>query len=299
GQSGPSLACPAPSSIPAPTPSPSAQAMYLQKLQESSEAIKAGNFRRAIQLYTESIGLDPENHILYTNRAAAYLKNSQPEKALEDAIRARSICPKWGKDKPFTALTTFEQEEIFNRKYQQFARAFCFPLPPHSSARQTAAVAKEDLTQKGSSSSKTNRHSHSFWVNTPLLVKLSSVQTNPLLKAGINLASSCWRCGGISCPQHLCAPSFHGCTSRGEGRDYWRRSLPLADVLPPSPTQPHPPYTYIQTPTNSPGHISVNGHPLFLLGTTEMFALAYQHVMPNPESWHLPSKLDLTSLNVS
>ncbi|KAK3736252.1 hypothetical protein RRG08_042334 [Elysia crispata] len=97
GQSGPSLACPAPSSIPAPTPSPSAQAMYLQKLQESSEAIKAGNFRRAIQLYTESIGLDPENHILYTNRAAAYLKNSQPEKALEDAIRARSICPKWGK----------------------------------------------------------------------------------------------------------------------------------------------------------------------------------------------------------
>ncbi|GFR97001.1 stress-induced-phosphoprotein 1 [Elysia marginata] len=98
GQSGAALACPTPTtSIPAPTPSPSAQAMYLQKLQESSEAIKAGNFRRAIQLYTESIGLDSENHILYTNRAAAHLKNSQPEKALEDAVRARSICPKWGK----------------------------------------------------------------------------------------------------------------------------------------------------------------------------------------------------------
>ncbi|GFN86493.1 tetratricopeptide repeat protein 28 [Plakobranchus ocellatus] len=84
-------------SIPAPTPSPSSQAMYLQKLQESSEAIKAGNFRRAIQLYTESIVLDPENHILYTNRAAAHLKNGQPERALEDAVKARTISAKWGK----------------------------------------------------------------------------------------------------------------------------------------------------------------------------------------------------------
>ncbi|XP_059144707.1 tetratricopeptide repeat protein 28-like [Physella acuta] len=87
---------PAPT-IPAPTPSPSSQAMYLQKLLESSEAVKAGNFRRAIQLYTDAIELDPENHILYTNRSAAHLKNGQVDKSLEDAIKARTICPKWGK----------------------------------------------------------------------------------------------------------------------------------------------------------------------------------------------------------
>ncbi|KAK3775538.1 hypothetical protein RRG08_042335, partial [Elysia crispata] len=187
GQSGPSLACPAPSSIPAPTPSPSAQAMYLQKLQESSEAIKAGNFRRAIQLYTESIGLDPENHILYTNRAAAYLKNSQPEKALEDAIRARSICPKWGK----------------------------------RSARQTAAVAKEDLrTQKVQQQSSSKRQIDTVILSgnqEQMYRRKKEFKTNPLLKAGINLASSCWRCGGISLPAApLVQPSYR-CTSRGGG----------------------------------------------------------------------------------
>ncbi|KAK0057205.1 tetratricopeptide repeat protein 28, partial [Biomphalaria pfeifferi] len=85
------------SSIPAPTPSPTSQAFYLQKLLESSEAVKAGNFRRAVQLYTEAIELDPENHILYTNRSAAHLKNGQIVKSLEDARKARTICPKWGK----------------------------------------------------------------------------------------------------------------------------------------------------------------------------------------------------------
>ncbi|KAI8783209.1 tetratricopeptide repeat protein 28, partial [Biomphalaria glabrata] len=85
------------STIPAPTPSPTSQAIYLQKLLESSEAVKAGNFRRAVQLYTEAIELDPENHILYTNRSAAHLKNGQIEKSLEDARKARTICPKWGK----------------------------------------------------------------------------------------------------------------------------------------------------------------------------------------------------------
>lgn len=53
--------------------------------------------RRAIQLYTEALDLDPENHILYTNRSAAYLKNGQVDKALADAVKARTVCPKWGK----------------------------------------------------------------------------------------------------------------------------------------------------------------------------------------------------------
>ena len=53
--------------------------------------------RRAVQLYTEALTLDPENHILLTNRAAAHLKLGQLEQSLGDAVKARTLCPKWGK----------------------------------------------------------------------------------------------------------------------------------------------------------------------------------------------------------
>ncbi|XP_012934698.1 tetratricopeptide repeat protein 28 [Aplysia californica] len=82
---------------PAHSPSPTSQTVYLQRLQDSSDAFKAGDFKRAVQLYTEALTLDPENHILLTNRAAAHLKLGQLEQSVADAVRARTICPKWGK----------------------------------------------------------------------------------------------------------------------------------------------------------------------------------------------------------
>ncbi|KAJ8312119.1 hypothetical protein KUTeg_009492 [Tegillarca granosa] len=49
-------------------------ALFLQKVRESSEAVNNGDFSRAVQLYTEAINLDPSNHILFTNRSAAFAK---------------------------------------------------------------------------------------------------------------------------------------------------------------------------------------------------------------------------------
>ncbi|KAH9502431.1 Tetratricopeptide repeat protein 28 [Bulinus truncatus] len=106
-------------SIPAPTPSPTSQAIYLQKLLESSEAVKTGNFRRAVQLYTEAIELDPENHILFTNRSAAHLKNGQLEKSLADARKARTICPKWGKGTSLTGDITLQGTSLFRGHHSQ------------------------------------------------------------------------------------------------------------------------------------------------------------------------------------
>lgn len=71
------------------------QAEELKNL--GNKSLQSGNVEEAINLYTEAIGLDPENHILWSNRSAAYCKNSQYEKALEDAEKIIQINPNWSR----------------------------------------------------------------------------------------------------------------------------------------------------------------------------------------------------------
>lgn len=73
------------------------QALFMQKLRESSDAVGRQDYATAIQAYTEAIGLDPTNHILYTNRSAAYAKMQQYPKSLADAKKSRELNPKWAK----------------------------------------------------------------------------------------------------------------------------------------------------------------------------------------------------------
>lgn len=73
------------------------KALFLEKVHESTAACQAGDFDRAVALYTEAIALDPQNHILYSNRSAAYIKLQQFQKALQDATKARDLNPKWPK----------------------------------------------------------------------------------------------------------------------------------------------------------------------------------------------------------
>jgi len=57
------------------------------KKHNGNKAFFKGNYEVAIQRFTEAIELTPENHILYSNRAACYLKIGDWEKALEDSTR--------------------------------------------------------------------------------------------------------------------------------------------------------------------------------------------------------------------
>jgi len=50
-----------------------------------------------VLLYTDALQLDPGNHILYSNRSAALLKQGQFTAALQDATQARDLCPQWPK----------------------------------------------------------------------------------------------------------------------------------------------------------------------------------------------------------
>ena len=73
------------------------KALFLEKVRQSNTACQAGNFELAVDLYTEAIGLEPNNHILYSNRSAAFIKLSQFNKALQDANKAQEIKPTWPK----------------------------------------------------------------------------------------------------------------------------------------------------------------------------------------------------------
>lgn len=64
---------------------------------EGNKALESGNFEEAIRKYTEAIAIDPENHVLYSNRSAALTKAERYMEALGDADKVIEIKPDWPK----------------------------------------------------------------------------------------------------------------------------------------------------------------------------------------------------------
>lgn len=64
---------------------------------KGNAALQANKFDEAIRCYTEAIALDPNNHVLFSNRSAAYAKACLYQKSLEDAVKTVQIKPDWAK----------------------------------------------------------------------------------------------------------------------------------------------------------------------------------------------------------
>lgn len=62
-----------------------------------NKAIAEKNFDDAIDKFTQAIALQPENHILYSNRSAAYASKKDWDNALQDADKTTQIKPDWAK----------------------------------------------------------------------------------------------------------------------------------------------------------------------------------------------------------
>ncbi|KAI5624391.1 tetratricopeptide repeat protein 28, partial [Silurus asotus] len=73
------------------------KAEFMEKVRRSNEACQLGDFSTAVELYSEALCADPQNCILYSNRSAALLKLGQYNPALDDAVKARLLNPKWPK----------------------------------------------------------------------------------------------------------------------------------------------------------------------------------------------------------
>ncbi|XP_032367617.1 tetratricopeptide repeat protein 28 [Etheostoma spectabile] len=73
------------------------KARFMEKVRQSNEACRRGDFQSAVSLYTDALQADPQNCILYSNRSAALLKLGRHRAALDDAGKACRLNPKWPK----------------------------------------------------------------------------------------------------------------------------------------------------------------------------------------------------------
>lgn len=64
---------------------------------EGNEAMKNCQYTLAVKMYSDAIELDPDNHVLYSNRSAAHTKQECYEDALQDAEATIRIKSSWAK----------------------------------------------------------------------------------------------------------------------------------------------------------------------------------------------------------
>ncbi|KAL9249366.1 Hsp70-Hsp90 organizing protein 2-like protein [Drosera capensis] len=64
---------------------------------KGNAAFAAGNYAAAIAHFTDAINLSPTNHVLYSNRSAAYASLGQYSDALTDAVKTHQLNPNWPK----------------------------------------------------------------------------------------------------------------------------------------------------------------------------------------------------------
>jgi len=78
--------------------------------------LQKGNFELAIEYFSKGIQNEPQNHVLYSNRSAAYLTIGKLEKSLEDANKCINIDPNFSKGYLRKANTFIEMEELEKAK---------------------------------------------------------------------------------------------------------------------------------------------------------------------------------------
>ncbi|GFP81789.1 hsp70-hsp90 organizing protein 1 [Phtheirospermum japonicum] len=64
---------------------------------KGNAAFSAGNFEDAVRHFTDAINLAPTNHVLYSNRSAAYASLNKFSEALADAQKTVKLKPYWTK----------------------------------------------------------------------------------------------------------------------------------------------------------------------------------------------------------
>ena len=69
--------------------------------EQGNQHLQNGDYDKAISSYSEAIELCPKNHVLFSNRSAAFAKKGLYKESLVDAQRIVDLNPSWGKVRPF------------------------------------------------------------------------------------------------------------------------------------------------------------------------------------------------------
>ena len=88
---------------------------------KGNAALQAEKFEEAIQHYTEAIKIDTNNHILYSNRSAAYAKVGKYAESLQDAEKTINLKADWAKgySRKGAALELLNRQEEALKTYEQ------------------------------------------------------------------------------------------------------------------------------------------------------------------------------------
>jgi stress-induced-phosphoprotein 1 len=86
-----------------------------------NKALQAGNFDEAIKAYSDAIAIDPNDHVFYSNRSAAYLSKGDAENALADGMKCIEINPSWpkGYTRKGAALHALKRYDEAKNVYEQ------------------------------------------------------------------------------------------------------------------------------------------------------------------------------------
>lgn len=78
---------------------------------KGNAAMGQKNYEEAIKHYTAAIGLDGSNHVLYSNRSAAYASLGKYEEALKDGEKTIELKPDWPKGYSRKGLALFKLDK--------------------------------------------------------------------------------------------------------------------------------------------------------------------------------------------
>ena len=111
---------------------------------KGNQAFQAGDVQGAISFFTQAIDLDPDNHVFYSNRAAAYMKADSKSKALHDAEKCVEMAPEWAKG--YSRLAAAQQSlKRYDAAIENFKK--CIEFEPNNKSYWSSMKACQDACE--------------------------------------------------------------------------------------------------------------------------------------------------------